>query len=57
MKEGNFPLDSTFQRHCMGRCDSAEKCKLVGSFHLSQLQDLIINVGLYIDNPLLTLKT
>ena len=36
----------------MGNYDSAETCELVGSFLLSQLQDLNINVGLYRDDGL-----
>ena len=36
----------------MGSYDDAESCELVGSFLLSQLQDLNINVGLYRDNGL-----
>jgi len=36
----------------MGSYDSAETCELLGSFLLSQLQDLNINVGLYRDNRL-----
>ena len=33
----------------MGSYDGAETCELVGSFLVSQLQDLNINVGLYRD--------
>ena len=36
----------------MGSVDGAETCKLVGSFLLSQLQHLDINVGLYRDDGL-----
>ena len=36
----------------MGSYDGAETCELVGSFLLSQLQDLKINVGLYRDDGL-----
>ena len=36
----------------MGSYDSAETCELVGSFLLSQLEDLNINVGLYQDDGL-----
>ena len=36
----------------MGSYDGAETCELVGSFLLSQLQDLNINVGLYRDDRL-----
>ena len=36
----------------MGSYDGAETCELVGSFLLSQLQDLNINVGLYRDDGL-----
>ena len=38
----------------MGSYDGAETCELVGSFLLSQLQDLNINVGLYRDDGLAT---
>ena len=40
--KGNTTLDVT-----MGSCDGVETCELVGSFLLSQLQDLNTNVGLY----------
>ena len=46
-KKGNTTLDVT-----MGSYDGAETCELVGSFLLSQLQDLNINVGLYRDDGL-----
>ena len=36
----------------MGSYDGAETCQLVGSFLLSQLQDLNLNVGLYRDDGL-----
>ena len=36
----------------MGSYDGAETCELVGSFLLSQLQNLNINVGLYRDDGL-----
>ena len=36
----------------MGSYDGAETCELVGSFLLSQLQDLNANVGLYQDDGL-----
>ena len=36
----------------MGSYDGAETCELVGSFLLSQLQDLNANVGLYRDDGL-----
>ena len=36
----------------MGSYDGAETCELVGSFLLSQLQDLDVNIGLYRDNGL-----
>ena len=36
----------------MGSYDGAETCELVGSFLLSQLQDLNINLGLYRDDGL-----
>ena len=38
----------------MGSYDSAETCELLGSFLVSQLQDLNINLGLYRDNRLAT---
>ena len=41
----------------MGSYDGAETCNLVGSFLLSQLQDLNINVGLYRDDGLATTNT
>ena len=41
-KKGNATFDVT-----MGNYDGAETCELVGSFLLSQLQDLNINVGLF----------
>ena len=46
-KKGNATFDVT-----MGSYDGAETCELVGSFLLSQLQDLNINVGLYRDDGL-----
>ena len=36
----------------MGSHDGAERCELLGSFLLSQLKDLNINVGLYRDDAL-----
>ena len=48
-KKGNATFDVT-----MGSYDGAETCELVGSFLLSQLQDLNINVGLYRDDGLAT---
>ena len=36
----------------MGSYDDAQTCELVGSFLLSQLQDLNTNVGLYRDDGL-----
>ena len=36
----------------MGSYDGAETCELVGSFLLSQLQDLNANIGLYRDDGL-----
>jgi len=48
-KKGATTFDVT-----MGTYGSAKKCKLVGSFLLSQLQDLNIDVGLYRDNKLAT---
>ena len=36
----------------MGSYDGAETCELVGSFLLSQLQDLDVNIGLYRDDGL-----
>ena len=41
----------------MGSYDGAETCELIGSFLLSQLQDLSINVGLYRDDGLATTNT
>ena len=46
-KKGNTAFDVT-----MGSFDGAETCELVGSFLLSQLQHLDINVGLYRDDGL-----
>ena len=46
-KKGNTTFDVT-----MGSYDGAETCELVGSFLLSQLLDLNINVGLYRDDGL-----
>ena len=46
-KKGNATFNVT-----TGGYDGAETCKLVGSFLLSQLQDLNINVGLYRDDGL-----
>ena len=46
-KKGNTTFDVTMESF-----DSAETCKLVGSFLLSQLQHLNINVGLYRDDGL-----
>ena len=51
-KKGDTTFDVT-----MGSYDSAETCELVGSFLLSQLQDLNINVGLYRDDGLATTNT
>ena len=48
--------DTTFDV-MMGSYDGAETCDLVGSFLLSQLQDLNINVGLYRDDGLATTNT
>ena len=49
-------VDSQFRRDAlvffMDGYDGAETCELVGSFLLSQLQDLNINVGLYRDDGL-----
>ena len=36
----------------MGSYDGAETCELVGSFLLSQLQNLDVNIGLYRDDGL-----
>ena len=44
-KKGDTTFDIT-----MGSYDGAETCELVGSFLLSQLQNLNINIGLYRDN-------
>ena len=46
-KKGNTTFDVT-----MGSFDGAKTCELVGSFLLSQLQHLNINVGLYRDDGL-----
>ena len=46
-KKGNTTFDVT-----MGSFDGAETCELVGSYLLSQLQHLNINVGLYRDDGL-----
>lgn len=46
-KKGDTTFDIT-----MGSYDGAETCELVGSFLLSQLQDLDINIGLYRDDGL-----
>ena len=51
-KKGDTTFDVT-----MGSYDGAETCDLVGSFLLSQLQDLNINVGLYRDDGLATTNT
>ena len=51
-KKGDTTFDVT-----MGSYDGAETCELVGSFLLSQLQDLNINVGLYRDDGLATTNT
>ena len=48
--------DTTFDV-MMGSYNGPETCKLVGSFLLSQLQDLNINVGLYRDDGLATTNT
>lgn len=46
-KKGDSTFDVT-----MGSYDGAETCELVGSFLLSQLQNLNINIGLYRDDGL-----
>ena len=51
-KKGDTTFDVT-----MGSYDGAETCELVGSFLLSQLQDLNINVGLFRDDGLATTNT
>ena len=51
-KKGDTTFDVT-----MGSYDGAETCDLVGSFLLSQLQDLNINVGLYREDGLATTNT
>ena len=51
-KKGDTTLDVT-----MGSYDGAETSELVGSFLLSQLHDLNINVGLYRDDGLATTNT
>ena len=43
--------DTTFDV-AMGSYDGAETCELVGSFLLSQLQNLDVNIGLYRDDGL-----
>ncbi len=50
-KKGDTTFDVT-----MGSFDGAETCELVGSFLLSQLQHLNINVGLYRDDGLATIN-
>ncbi len=50
-KKGDTTFDVT-----MGSFDGAETCELVGSFLLSQLQHLNINVGLYRDDGLATVN-
>ena len=40
----------------MGSYDGMETCELVGSFLLSQLQDLDVNIGLYRDDGLVISK-
>ena len=47
-KKGDTTSDVT-----MGSFDGAESCELVGSFLLSQLQHLNVNIGLYRDDGLL----
>ena len=46
-KKGDTTFDVT-----MGSYDGAETCELVGSFLLSQLQNLDVNIGLYRDDGL-----
>ena len=46
-KKGDTAFDVT-----MGSYDGAETCELVGSFLLSQLQNLDVNIGLYRDDGL-----
>ena len=46
-KKGDTTFDVT-----MGSYDGAETCEVVGSFLLSQLQDLDVNIGLYRDDGL-----
>ena len=41
----------------MGSYDDAETCELAGSFLLSQLQELNINIGLYKDDGLVISNT
>ena len=41
----------------MGSYDGAETCELAGSFLLSQLQELNINIGLYRDDGLVISDT
>ena len=47
LKKGDTTFDVT-----MGSYDGAETCVLVGSFLLSQLQHLDVNIGLYRDDGL-----
>ena len=49
-------VDTTFD-DTMGSYDGAETCELVGSFLLSELQDLNINVGLFRDDGLAITNT
>ena len=46
-KKGDTTFDVTMRSY-----DGAEKCELVGSFLLSQLQNLDVNIGLYRDDGL-----
>ena len=51
-QKASHELNSTTFDATMGSYDGAETCELVGSFLLSQLQDLNTNVGLYRDDGL-----
>ena len=51
IEHGKRSGDTTFDV-TMGSYDGAETCELVGSFLLSQLQHLDVNIGLYRDDGL-----
>ena len=58
-KKGDTTFDVTMGSYDGAKTcyDGAKTCKLVGSFLLSQLQDLNINVGLYRDEGLANTNT